>query len=422
MVWALVLLVIALMAAGPAQATFPGGNGRIAYTWSLGGEAFESGPSPRLVGVVSAHLDGGGRRLVARGGREPAYSPDGRRIAFLRSHRLWVAQADGAAARAVTPDGWRIGQHRWSPGGTRLVFERGFIASVGSALYTVKPDGSELRRLLQARMPLSLSSGAWSPDGRGIVYGQASALSPLVRIFRADHITTLARPAHHPTWSRGGLIAYEAPVAGEERGQVCITRRGRHTPLRCIGTGNGSITDPSWSPDGRRLMVMHTAQGGGAAEIWTVRTDGTVLTSTPRPGGAFPVFSPNGRQIAYSLTRFAGPPAARLGYTDLYVQRLDGTRRRVIVRGGQAQSPDWQPLRSKGCPRAGPRARGRASATAVPGMRSSSPSAESAEHTTRSRTKPGGSSARPSVGGKPEPLEDRSGAASKKRAPPLQKE
>src|SRR5687768_13704193 len=39
MVWALVLLVIALMVAGPAQATFPGGNGRIAYTWSRGGEA-----------------------------------------------------------------------------------------------------------------------------------------------------------------------------------------------------------------------------------------------------------------------------------------------------------------------------------------------------------------------------------------------
>ena len=92
-------------------------------------------------------------------------------------------------------------------------------------------------------------------------------------------------------------------------------------------------------------MVMHTAQGGGAAEIWSVRPDGTVVTRATRPGGAFPVFSPNGRQIAYSLTRFAGPPAARLGYTDLYVQRPDGTRRRVIVRGGQAQAPDWQPLR-----------------------------------------------------------------------------
>src|SRR5687767_3962199 len=200
MVWALVLLVIALMVAGPAQATFPGGNGRIAYTWSRGGEAFESGPSPRLVGVVTARPDSGDRRLVARGGRDPAYSPDGRRIAFLRSHRLWVAQAGGRDARPVTPDGWLVGQHRWSPGATRLVFDRGFVTSVRSVLYTVKPDGSGLEQLLKARMPLSLSSGAWSPDGRAIVYGQASASARWCG--SSGTITSLRSPAR-PTTPRG---------------------------------------------------------------------------------------------------------------------------------------------------------------------------------------------------------------------------
>ena len=51
------------LSAGPAQATFPGANGRIAYTWSRGGEGYETGPHPRLVGVVSVRQDGGGRRL-----------------------------------------------------------------------------------------------------------------------------------------------------------------------------------------------------------------------------------------------------------------------------------------------------------------------------------------------------------------------
>ena len=336
------LAVLAL--AAPAHATFPGGNGRIAYTWSRGGEAFESGPSPRLVGVVTAGPDSGDRRLVARGGRDPAYSPDGRRIAFMRSYRLWVAQAGGRDARPVTPDGWLVGQYRWSPGGTRLVFDRGFVTSVRSVLYTVRPDGSGLEQLLKARMPLSLSSGAWSPDGRAIVYGQASALSPLVRIVRDDHIVTLARPAHHATWSTRGLIAYEAPVAGEDRSEVCITWRNLDDPIRCIGSADASNSDPTWSPDGSRLMLIHTPHGAGAAEIWIVRPDGAVLTRTPRPGSAFPIFSPNGRLLAYSLTRFAGPPAARLGYTDVFVQRPDGTGRRVVVRGGQAQMPDWQPL------------------------------------------------------------------------------
>jgi dipeptidyl aminopeptidase/acylaminoacyl peptidase len=144
----------------PAQATFPGENGRVAYTWSRGGEAFETGPHPRLVGVVSVRPDGTARMLVARGGSQPAYSPDGRLIAFLRSQRLWVARADGSGARPVTPSGWLVGDQEWSPGGTRLAFVRGFDERVRSAVYTVEHDGSGLQRLLKAPMPVRLYDGA----------------------------------------------------------------------------------------------------------------------------------------------------------------------------------------------------------------------------------------------------------------------
>jgi len=102
------------------------------------------------------------------------------------------------------------------------------------------------------------------------------------------------------------------------------------------------MSDPAWSPDGHRLMVMYTPQGERPAEIWTVSRDGTVLTRAPRPGLALPVFSPNGRRLALSAFRLAGDPV--LQFMDLFVQRLDGTGRRLLVRGGQAQAPDWQPL------------------------------------------------------------------------------
>jgi Tol biopolymer transport system component len=332
---------LAVVFAAPAHATFPGGNGRIAYTWSLGGEAFEDGPRPRLVGVVSVRPDGGGRRLIARGGSEPAYSPDGTRIAFLRSQRLWVARAAGSGALPVTPRGWTVGQHQWSPGGTRLAFDRGFENSVRSAIYTVEPDGGGLRRLAKAPMPTSLSSGAWSPDGKAIVYGQSTFGRGLARVVRAGEITTLARPAQLPTWSSRGLIAYEAPVAGEARTQVCLTRFRGGASARCIAFAGASLSNPTWSPDGRRLMVMHTPQGQGTGELWTMRPDGTVLTRGPSSGSSVPIFSPNGRLLAYSATRFGGPQ--RLQFTDLFVQRPDGSGLRRLVRGGQAQSPDWQP-------------------------------------------------------------------------------
>jgi Tol biopolymer transport system component len=340
-VWLAVLLAV-LGVAGTAHATFPGGNGRIAYTWSRGGEDFEAGPAPRLVGVVSVLPNGAGRRLVARRGREPAYSPNGRRIAFLRSHRLWVAAAAGGDPRRVTPTRWLIGQHRWSPRGTRLAFERGFRGSVSSALYAVRPDGIGLHRLLKAPMPITLTAGAWSPRGRGIVYAQSTAGGSLVRVFRGGRITTVARPGSAPTWSAHGQIAYEAPVAGGGRSQVCVTRFGSAAAPRCIAFAGASISNPTWSPDGGRLMVLHTHQGQGVREVWTLRPDGTVLTRLAAAGSSLPIFSPNGRLLAYSETRFAGDP--RLGYTDLFVQMPDGTGKRRLVRGGQAESPDWQPV------------------------------------------------------------------------------
>jgi hypothetical protein len=328
------VLVAALTVAVPARATFPGGNGRIAYTWSRGGEGFEAGPSPRLVGVVSVRPDGGGRRLVARGGTEPGYSPDGRRIAFLRAHRLWVARADGKGARPVTPSDWLVGDHEWSPRGTRVAFVRDFMDNSGSALHTVKPDGSGLRRLLKATQGIRLSPGAWSPDGKAIVYSQSS-LRTLVRVFRAGRITTLARVAQQPTWSSRGLIAYGTP------NQICVRRLEAPATPRCFGSADASMSDPTWSPDGRRLMLMYTPQFQGNPEIWTMRPDGTVLTRAPRDN-TFPIFSPNGRWLAFSLQRFGGDP--RLGFKDLYVMRPDGTGRRRLVRGGQAQAPDWRPL------------------------------------------------------------------------------
>ena len=339
-VW-LAALVSVLGCAGPAYATFPGGNGRIAYTWSRGGQAFESGPNARLVGVVSVRPDGGGRRLVARRGRTPAYSPSGRQIAFLRAHRLWVAQADGDGAHPVTPEGWLVGDHEWSPRGTRLAFGRGFDGSVRTVLYTVEADGSGLRRLVRAPGGARLHDGAWSPNGEAIVYEQSSFRS-LVRIFRSGRATTLVRPAGSPTWSRRGLVAYETPVTGEERSQVCVRRPDPTAPAHCIGFADAFVTNPVWSPNGRRLMLMYTPRGEGSAEIWTVRPDGTVLTRAPKANYLSPIFSPNGRALAFNLTRFAGDP--RLGFTDLFGQRLDGTGRRLIVRGGQAEAPDWQPL------------------------------------------------------------------------------
>jgi Tol biopolymer transport system component len=333
---ALALACLGAFASSPAFATFPGGNGRIAYTWHSGGEGFEEGPTPRLVGVFSVRPDGSGRRLIARGADQPRYSPDGRRIAFLRSFDLWVSRADGGHPRRVSPEAWAVMSHQWSPRGTRVAFVRNFRRG-GSAIYTVKPDGSDLTRLVKAPQPLALSSGAWSPGGKAIVYIQQSR-RPLVRIVRAGRITTLARASHGATWSRRGLIAYTTSTPDGDRGQVCVRRAESMAPDRCFAYPDASVDGPAWFPDGSRLMFLHQGQGPG--EIWTVRPDGTVETRAPR-ANVFPILSPAGNRLAFSEMRFR----SGLAFQDLWVMRLDGSGARRLVRGGQATQPDWQPLR-----------------------------------------------------------------------------
>jgi Tol biopolymer transport system component len=103
---------------------------------------------------------------------EPTYSPDGTQIAYVdgwsdHSHSLRVVNADGTDVRvlfdATTPP-FGAGHVRgveWSPDGSLIG-----IALDGYGIYTVRPDGSDLRLLIPG-----VSSGpAWSPDGSLIAY------------------------------------------------------------------------------------------------------------------------------------------------------------------------------------------------------------------------------------------------------------
>ncbi len=120
--------------------------------------------------VYSVLPSGQGRRLLARGAEQPAWSPDHTRIAFtsgglVRPRGIWVMNADGSAQRRLTT---RLGDldPTWSPDGRRLAFSGGSSATSGD-LWVVPAAGGKARPLL--RTPRA-NEGApdWSPDGRRI--------------------------------------------------------------------------------------------------------------------------------------------------------------------------------------------------------------------------------------------------------------
>jgi Tol biopolymer transport system component len=70
-----------------------------------------------------------------------------------------------------------------------------------------------------------------------------------------------------------------------------------------------------------------------------VRPDGTVASRAPLDANSVPIFSPDGARLAFSVLRGTGG----LAFQDLHVMDPDGGARQRLVRGGQAQQPDWQP-------------------------------------------------------------------------------
>lgn len=131
----------------------------------------------------------------------PALSPDGGALAYVTSQatvvpgfgssltqQLWVASLrEGRPQQLLVGS---VGETRpaWSPDGKRIAFSS---ARGGSAdIWTVKPDGQELARLTET--PAAETSPAWSPDGREIVYVSTDAGA--MRLMLMDVATRVSRP------------------------------------------------------------------------------------------------------------------------------------------------------------------------------------------------------------------------------------
>jgi Tol biopolymer transport system component len=263
----LIALVAALAAAaGPSgtRETSPKPTGRIAY-------APRFWPKDDRIGdnweIFTVNATGGRSVNLTRhpcSEYAPAWSHDGRWVAFVCNDSLVVMRHDRRARRIVLRLR-RVDDPAWSPDNRQLAFA-GY-----QGIRVVNADGKGLRRLSGGR---DLSPN-WSPDGRTLVFSREQRGVSHVLQMRADGSgqRRIASRAERPAFSPDGRT-----IAFLRNSSIWLMDAdgGRQRRVPRVGSGH---FDLAWSPDGRYLAYQYQYR-----ELRVIALDGTNRRLLPTYG------------------------------------------------------------------------------------------------------------------------------------------
>jgi Tol biopolymer transport system component len=201
------------------------------------------------------------------------------------------------------------------------------VAAVASLALACAAGDSHVRKVRNGPI-----GAPWQGEGLFLIDPATARRRPIPHLARAQEIA----------WSPDGRSLAFA-FAGKVQGVDVYTSRADGSGLRRVLR---NASDPQWSPDGERLLVVRDVCTGYYSDcigsdfrvdLYTVRLDGSELRHVTRePNGAEPAWSPDGKRIAF---------VANDG--DLYLMDADGDRQRRLFRGqfvGVAWSPDGSKL------------------------------------------------------------------------------
>ena len=321
------VILFCLAAAIDRQAPVQSAMGDVFGRWSRNGAriVFTSDRTgdPEIY-VMSA--DGTGlTRLTDVPGRDahPDLSPDGRQIVFQSPRagdgtHIFVMDAEGSGLRQVTSMPGFSGVPVWSPDGSRLAFQRAErLREAPWHLYLVSPDGSGLTQLTSGASNDQVPQ--WSGDGRRLLfYSDRTGRNQLYELDVASReIRALHRSEDDDTsaaWSPDERQVVFACLCG--RGDArCTCSSG--PPARSANWPTFPAHQPSFSPDGRRVLFHANADGRGRLHV--VSRDGSDLRrlSPAAFANINPSWSPDGTRLLFQSERTGG--------TDIYVVQADGS-------------------------------------------------------------------------------------------------
>lgn len=297
-----------ILAPSTAQATFAGGNGRIAYLRQPDGGSRWRGWSIRPDGTGDRPIEG------ARRGFNYSWSPAGDSLAFLGGvrfrHIATLDTATGTVTRVLGPGAVAADEILWvtfSPDGSQLAFCASFHEPPFERTYVVGIDGGSPTLISGTRR---LCVADWSATGRILAVRIASPPDDYA------------------------LVTMDA--SGADRQVITL--------LPSPAAGAGVDPQPSWSPDGTSIVFTLQNTGASTSDVWKVDADGSDMhriVRTPRRWEWVARYAPDGSKIVVSRSsnRHLFSPG------DLWLYDSDGGHPvRLTATRGDEYLQSWRPV------------------------------------------------------------------------------
>lgn len=264
-------------------------------------------------------------------------------ISFRDNGGLYLVNADGSSETLITSGS--ITDPVWSPDGTRIAYVS--QRDGNQEIYVMNADGSNQTKL--TNNPAADNDPQWSPDSTNIAFVSNRDDHPEIYVTRADGsneiqltqtdidlVASFFRNNSQPTWSPDGKrIAFISSRDGGEEVYIMNSDGSGQTRL----TNNKEFeTNPVWLADNKRIAFLSKSVTSSNYDIHFINVDGsgqTPLTSSGDIQGK-PAWSPDSTRVAYVSRRDDN--------VDIYLMNADGSGQiRLTKSADEDNEPAWSP-------------------------------------------------------------------------------
>ncbi len=294
---------------------------------------------------------------------EPKFSPDGKSVAFVRTHDLivgdvFVVFVDAGEPRRVTHIGGDMAGLAWTSDGEEIVFAATSREMGNNALWRVKARGGAPERVTELAA-VNATEPAISRQGHRLAYRHVTTNANIWQIRLSASNTRASAPAKLISSTRfqdvqqyspdGKKIVFASDRSGSSQIWLCDNDGSNPVQLTFMNASNNGT--PRWSSDGRSIVFDSTASGnlgiftvsvdggtpkplivdfhfnatpsasrdgrwiyflsdrGGDYQVWKMATSGGQLTQVTLHGGTFPMESADGKFLYYVKDGSPLPPS-----------------------------------------------------------------------------------------------------------------